>query len=204
MLLNWDILWKSKELILCSQFLSATTQNFCLYAHSILRSWNRINTNCTHVSAHAYIHKLSLYPIMKCWKGDQKGCMNEVLSCVYMKSSIRINSGLLWTLQWTSGFEKTGRSFWESQQLLASQELFSSRSQLLYWKLMLLFFVKLITHSLTHGAELFLRSRQLWSYSRNFQCFMEPEGSLPRSQEPFTGSYPQPDRSSPYHLSLPL
>jgi hypothetical protein len=34
----------------------------------------------------------------------------------------------------------------------------------------------LITHSLTHGAEPFLRSFQLCSYSRTFQHFMEPEG----------------------------
>jgi hypothetical protein len=31
---------------------------------------------------------------------------------------------------------------------------------------------------------------------------MEPEGSLPCSQEPSTGLYPEPDQSSPYHTIL--
>jgi hypothetical protein len=35
------------------------------------------------------------------------------------------------------------------------------------------------THSLTHGAAPYLRSRQLCSYSRISQHFMEPGGSLP-------------------------
>jgi hypothetical protein len=33
---------------------------------------------------------------------------------------------------------------------------------------------------------------------------MEPEGSLPRAQEASTGSYPEPDRSTPYHPILSL
>jgi hypothetical protein len=53
--------------------------------------------------------------------------------------------------------------------------------------------------SLIHAADPFLRSHQLCSYSRTSQEFMESEGSLPCSQEPSTGPYPQPDRSSPYH-----
>jgi hypothetical protein len=40
----------------------------------------------------------------------------------------------------------------------------------------------------THGAEPFLRSR----HSRTSQHFMEPKGSLSRSQEPSTGPYPEP------------
>jgi hypothetical protein len=33
---------------------------------------------------------------------------------------------------------------------------------------------------------------------------MKPEVSLPCSQEPSTGPFPEPDRSSPYHLILSL
>jgi hypothetical protein len=50
-----------------------------------------------------------------------------------------------------------------------------------------------IIHSLTHGAEPFLRSCQLCSRSRSSQSFMEPEGSLPRSQEPSIVPHPEPD-----------
>jgi hypothetical protein len=60
------------------------------------------------------------------------------------------------------------------------------------------------TQPLTHGAESFLRSRQLCSYSRISQRFIEPENSSPCSQEPSTGPYPEPDPSSPYHSSLSL
>jgi hypothetical protein len=59
-------------------------------------------------------------------------------------------------------------------------------------------------HSLTHGAEPFLRSRQLCSYSRTSQHFMEPESSLPCSHGPSTAPYPEPDQSNPYHAILSL
>jgi hypothetical protein len=57
---------------------------------------------------------------------------------------------------------------------------------------------------LTYGAEPFLRSCQFCSHSRTSQHFMEPEGSLPCSQEPSTGNYPEPDPSSPYHSILSI
>jgi hypothetical protein len=59
-------------------------------------------------------------------------------------------------------------------------------------------------HSFIHGTEPFLRSCQLCSYSRTSQHFMEPEGSLPRSQEPSTSPYPELDQSNPYHPTLSL
>jgi hypothetical protein len=58
-------------------------------------------------------------------------------------------------------------------------------------------------HILTYGAEPFLRSCQLCSYSRTSKHFRELEGSLSCSQEPSIGPYPKPDRSSPHH-PIPL
>jgi hypothetical protein len=43
-----------------------------------------------------------------------------------------------------------------------------------------------------HGAEAFLRCCQSFSHSRTSQHFWESESSLPCSQEPSTGRYPQP------------
>jgi hypothetical protein len=48
-------------------------------------------------------------------------------------------------------------------------------------------FVHSFIHSFIHGAESFLRSRKLCSYSRTPQHFMESEVTLPCSQEPSTG-----------------
>jgi hypothetical protein len=60
----------------------------------------------------------------------------------------------------------------------------------------------IFTYVLTYEAEPFLRSCQLCSYSRTSQHFMELQGSLPCSQEPSTGPYPERDRSGPYHPIL--
>jgi hypothetical protein len=60
----------------------------------------------------------------------------------------------------------------------------------------------LLRYFLTYGAEFFLRSCQLCEYSRTSQHFMELKGLLPCSQEPYTGPYPKPDRSSPYYPTL--
>jgi hypothetical protein len=61
------------------------------------------------------------------------------------------------------------------------------------------FFLK-FTNNYIYGPEHYSRVHQLWGY----QHFMEPEGSLPHSQELSTCSYPVPDQSSPYHPILPL
>jgi hypothetical protein len=55
-----------------------------------------------------------------------------------------------------------------------------------------------------HGAESFLRSLNVLSYSRNSPHFMEPEGSSPYTQEPATCPYPEPDQSSVLLRNQPL
>jgi hypothetical protein len=55
------------------------------------------------------------------------------------------------------------------------------------------------TRSLSHGAEPFFRNCQLCSHSRTSQHFIEPEGSVPCSQEPSTGSCLEPHQSNSYH-----
>jgi hypothetical protein len=64
--------------------------------------------------------------------------------------------------------------------------------------------VSFLHYSLTYWAESFLRSCQLCSHWRISQHFMEPEDSLPYSQEPSTGLHSEPDRSSPYYPVLSL
>jgi hypothetical protein len=58
--------------------------------------------------------------------------------------------------------------------------------------------------SLTHGDQLFLRNRHLCSYSRISQHFMEAEGSLSCSQEPYICPYLEPDQSNSYYPIISL
>jgi hypothetical protein len=49
------------------------------------------------------------------------------------------------------------------------------------------------------GAEYRSSGRKLCGHSVVSQHFMEPEGSLPSSQELSTCTYPETDKSSPEH-----
>jgi hypothetical protein len=62
--------------------------------------------------------------------------------------------------------------------------------------------ILLLTYLLTHGAEPFLRNRQLCSHSRISQHVMEPKGSITCSQEPSTDPYPEPYQSNPHQPIL--
>jgi hypothetical protein len=54
------------------------------------------------------------------------------------------------------------------------------------------------------GAEHYLRDLWLFGHSIVSQHFMEPEGSLPHSQELSTCPYPETGQSSPHHPIPPL
>jgi hypothetical protein len=74
----------------------------------------------------------------------------------------------------------------------------STRLKKLFYYFIIVISVEISTESLptyliSYGAETFLRSCQLCSYSRNSQHFMGTECSLPCSKEPSTGPYPEPD-----------
>jgi hypothetical protein len=67
-----------------------------------------------------------------------------------------------------------------------------------------------LTHSLSHSLTHSMENNTSWeanrfSGSREIPCiFLEPDGSLPHSQEPATCAYPESDRSRPYpNIPLP-
>jgi hypothetical protein len=59
-------------------------------------------------------------------------------------------------------------------------------------------------HHLTSWSWALLEETQIVQLLKNFKKSMEPEGSLPCSQEPSSGPYPEADWSSPYNLNLSL
>jgi hypothetical protein len=60
------------------------------------------------------------------------------------------------------------------------------------------------TYFPTHIGEPFLMSRQLCSHSRTTQHFMESEVSIPCSQQPSIGAYPEPYGFIPHHPILSI
>jgi hypothetical protein len=60
---------------------------------------------------------------------------------------------------------------------------------------------KTITNQIC-GAEYHSRGQKLCSHSVVSQHFMEPEGSLLHSQELFTYTYPEPEKSSLFYSDL--
>jgi len=63
--------------------------------------------------------------------------------------------------------------------------------------LQILIYIPFVITFSSHVTESVLRSWQSLSYA-NSPPFMEPEGSLPCSQEPITGLNPKPDESCPH------
>jgi hypothetical protein len=61
---------------------------------------------------------------------------------------------------------------------------------------------KHLTTYLFHGADIIWKADSHSACQKNLAFFMEPEGSLPYSQKPTIGPYPEPDESSSPHRSL--
>jgi hypothetical protein len=128
-------------------------------------------------------------------------CYNQVL--LYINRSIHVSRHhcyglfsfcILFLIMYSSGFRYS---------LLICIKMYFS-----FWFLWILSFLLCIHNAqyydicngltdLPHAAVPFLRSCLLCSYSRTSQHFMEPEWSLPCSQEPSTGTCPESDQSSP-------
>jgi hypothetical protein len=94
---------------------------------------------------------------------------NEIFGkiCIWCRYRLRLTPWLQWQNVGTINFRLT--------VALVRRTV----TPILFWYL-----PQKITYLLTYGAELFLRSCQLCSYSRTSQHFMEPEGSFPCWQNP--------------------
>jgi hypothetical protein len=80
--------------------------------------------------------------------------------------------------------------------------LSSTITQITFWRSMVQCPAKkpdVFTDWLTLWSWALFKANQLCNHSVVSQHFMEPEGSLPQSQELSTCPYPEPDKSSPNH-----
>jgi hypothetical protein len=110
--------------------------------------------------------------------------------------------------QWTKAFFKRRQldELWRStwNQVFYCCDRKSPSLTLLLCHSATISFITSLTHSLNHGAEPFLRSRQLCSHSGNSQRLMEPESSLPCSKDTSVSPYHEPHQSNPYHHILSM
>jgi hypothetical protein len=100
----------------------------------------------------------------------------------------------------SSGTHKTKNSIFaavETSNLACSGVIYLTRLFFFYLASSLL----PITKQLTPRSRVLLQ-KLIVTQSRNFPPFMEPEVSLPYSQESVTGPYPEPDASNPHLATL--
>jgi hypothetical protein len=109
------------------------------------------------------------------------------------------SSGLILLLRYLSEVEEVSVAVQHEIRLLVHFRCVIRLHSLGHENSFLFRFFPRITHSLTRGAEPFLRSRQLCSYSRTYQHFMELAGSLPCSQEHWSLSWARSTQSIPSH-----
>jgi hypothetical protein len=155
-----------------------------------------------------YLRTLSLYPLKLALTLRRQAAVAQSVGIVRLRTqAMEFSFFLVSTLCWSvyqyheakqisevympSCFIKSSHLFLDPTTCLLLQSLPT--------KILYAYFLK----SLTHGAEPFLRSRQLCSHWRTSQRFMEPEGSSPYSQEPSTGPWARSIQFMPSnHISL--